>query len=245
VSAADLAHRLEQVASVARDVDCFVAPSRSLAADVVRFGLPASKVEVSDYGFEPLEAVARRPAEGPLRIGFVGTLVWHKGAHVLIEALRRLPPELYAASIHGVLAWFPEYVRELRARARGLPVKFCGGFGPGEAGAVLAELDVLVVPSLWPENSPLVVHEAFQAGVPVVGARNGGIPELVADGVNGLIYEPESSEELARALESLIRDRGLLERFAAALPAVKSIEADAVEWEERYRRAVGRSASRP
>jgi glycosyltransferase involved in cell wall biosynthesis len=243
VSAVEVERRFRAAAALARDVDCFVAPSRALAADVVRFGLPAEKVEVSDYGFEPLAPAPREPSNGPLRIGFVGTLIWHKGAHVLVEALRRLPRDAFVARFHGPLDWFPDYVRDLRAAAAGLPVEFAGGFGPGEAAAVLSRLDVVVVPSLWPENSPLVIHEAFQAGVPVVGARTGGIPELVADGVCGLTYAPESAEELAAALASLLGDRARLARFAAALPPVKAIASDAAEWEARYERARRRAAA--
>jgi glycosyltransferase involved in cell wall biosynthesis len=243
VTAAEVERRFRAAAALARDVDCFVAPSRALADDVVRFGLPAEKVEVSDYGFEPLAPAPREPAAGPLRIGFVGTLIWHKGAHVLVEALRRLPRDAYVARLHGVLEWFPDYVGELRAAAAGLPVEFAGAFGPGEAAAVLSRLDLLVVPSLWPENSPLVIHEAFQAGVPVVGARTGGIPELVADGVCGLTYAPESADELAAALASLAGDRARLARFAAALPEVKSIATDAAEWEARYERARRRAGA--
>ena len=51
--------------------------------------------------------------------------------------------------------------------------------------------DVLVVPSIWLENSPLVVHEAFMFGVPVIGSRIGGTADLIQDGINGFLYEPE------------------------------------------------------
>jgi glycosyltransferase involved in cell wall biosynthesis len=244
VAPADLAERLRQVPIVAREIDCFVAPSRSLAADLARFGVPAAKIEISDYGFEPLATVARPGSTEELRIGFVGTLVWHKGAHVLVEALRRLPAGRFRATLHGNLDWYPDYVRALREASRGLPVEFPGSFGAGELPRVLADLDVLVVPSLWPENSPLVIHEAFQAGVPVIGARTGGVPELVSDGVNGLVYEPDSAAGLATALGRLVADRELLARFGAALPEVKSIAADSEEWEERYRRVLRDRASR-
>jgi glycosyltransferase involved in cell wall biosynthesis len=99
-------------------------------------------------------------------------------------------------------------------------------------------MDVLAVPSLWPENSPLVIHEAFQAGLPVVGSRLGGTADLVADGTNGLLYEAFSAADLAAALRRLLDEAGLLDRLAAGVPAVKSIDQDAGEWEERYRRLV-------
>ena len=73
-----------------------------------------------------------------------------------------------------------------------------GAFDHEHAADVYAQIDVLVVPSLWLENSPLVIHEAFMAGIPVVGARIGGIADLVEDGRSGLLYDPTSPAELTR-----------------------------------------------
>ena len=136
-----------------------------------------------------LAPLARRRG-APLRIGFVGTLAWHKGAHVLLDAVRRLANDTYELQIHGDVKVFPDYVADLRRRAEGMPVRFMGRFDEAQAMAVYGGFDVLVVPSLWLENSPLVIHEAFQAGVPVVGSRIGGTVDLVTDGVNGRLYDP-------------------------------------------------------
>ena len=105
----------------------------------------------------------------------MGTLVWHKGVHVLLEAVRALDPSAYELKIFGNPDVFPDYTAELRALAAGLPVRFMGAFDRERTAEVYAQIDVLVVPSLWLENSPLVIHEAFMAGIPVVGARIGGI----------------------------------------------------------------------
>ena len=102
---------------------------------------------------------------------------------------------------------------------------------------VFGQLDVLVVPSIWPENSPLVIHEAFMHGVAVVGAATGGIPDLIRD-AGGLVYDPTSPAELASVLQRLIDDPTLAARLARRAPAVKSIEQDALEWDVRYSRAL-------
>ena len=73
-------------------------------------------------------------------------------------------------------------------------------------------------------------------GVAVVGSRQGGIPELIEDGLNGLLCEPGSPADLARAMQTLIDDRSLPARLAARAPAVKSIQDDARAWESRYER---------
>jgi glycosyltransferase involved in cell wall biosynthesis len=228
--------RLEHALRACEDVDLFVAPSRSLADEFTRLGVPAAKLRVSDYGVPPMGAhpARARPAGAPLAIGFVGTLVWHKGVHVLLEAAARLPRDRFELLVFGSLDTFPDYAARLRRQALDLPVRFLGGFENRDAARIYAQLDVLVVPSLWPENSPLVIHEAFQAGVPVVGARVGGIPDLLRGGESGPLYAPFSAVELARCLAELIDSRERLSALRAALPAVKSIAQDAAEWEASY-----------
>lgn len=242
LSARDIVRRLDAVQRMYDDVDLFVSPSRALAAEFRSLGLPEAKLKVSDYGFAPMDVPPRRPHER-LRIGFVGTLAWHKGAHVLLEAASRLDAESFELLVYGDPSVSPAYAQQLEAAARGLPVRFMGGFEDERAGEAYASIDVLVVCSLWPENSPLVIHEAAMAGLPVIGARQGGIPELVEDGQNGLLYDAHSVEELASALQRCIDDPGLLERFAARLPSVKSIAQDASEWEAVYRDALANRRS--
>ena len=232
VRAEDIVERLTKARAVFDHVDLFVAPSRSIADEFVGLGVDPSKVRVSHYGFVPMVPLDRVPRQTRLRIGFVGTLVWYKGAHVLLDAVRRLRPDAYELRIHGDPGVFPEYVADLRRDAEQLPVRFLGRFD--EAAAVYRELDLLVVPSIWLENSPLVIHEAFQAGVPVVGARMGGISDLITDGHNGRLYDPESPDELAGILQSVIDDPAQLMQWAAALPQVKPIADDAQEWERTY-----------
>jgi len=245
ITAADIEQRLARARQVFDTVDCFVSPSPSLAAEFRALGLPEGKLEVLDYGFQPRAARAARPPRGgrPLRIGFVGTLVWHKGAHVLLDAARSLPAGSCEVLLFGDPAIFPDYTADLRRRAARLPVEFRGGFARGDAAAVYDAIDVLVVPSLWLENSPLVIHEAFQAGVPVVGSRLGGTADLLRDGVDGLLYEAFSADDLAAALARLIDEPGLLERLAAAAPPVRAIADDARFWEERYAALLGERRS--
>jgi len=243
LDATDLDRRLEYAARVYAHVDLFVSPSAALAREFTRLGLPPEKIRVSDNGLPRLEARRRPSADGRLRVRFGGTLVWHKGAHVLVDAVRRLPADRVDVRIHGDSDAFPAYASRLRAAAQDLPVRFMGVFDGARAGEVYGDLDVLVVPSLWPENSPLVIHEAFMAGVPVVGSRQGGIPELVTDGVNGLLYDAFSAEALSAALGSIVAHPERLDAFRAALPAVKTADEDAEAWHARYLEAVAAARS--
>jgi glycosyltransferase involved in cell wall biosynthesis len=236
IDASEMARRLAAARDAWQQIDLFVAPSQSIATEFERLGLPASRIRVSDYGFPAfaLRASARQASPKLLRIGYVGTLVWHKGAHVLIDAVRGLPPASSEVKIFGDPGVFPDYASDLRARASGLPVTFMGPFDRQRVADVYGAIDVLVVPSLWLENSPLVIHEAYQSGVPVIGSRIGGIGDLVRDGWNGRLFEPGSAGNLAAVLRNVIEQPACLQEFAGRLPAVKSIAEDCLEWEARY-----------
>ena len=99
VPAAAIRKRLARVGSVFEAVDLFVAPSASLAEEYRRLGLPPERLRISDYGFTPLPVAARAAMGERLRIGFVGTIVWHKGVHVLFEAVSMLPPGRFEVKI--------------------------------------------------------------------------------------------------------------------------------------------------
>jgi len=242
VTASDIRRRLAYAKHVFEAVDLFVAPSASMGREFERLGISSDRIHVSDYGFRSMNAVTAPGVQhgASLRVGFVGTLVWHKGVHVLIEAARGLRGQ-FELLIHGDTNVFPDYVAALRKAAADAPVTFVGGFDRERTADVYATFDVLVVPSLWPENSPLVIHEAFMRGVPVVAARVGGIPELVRDGTNGLLYEPFSAASLCSALQRLIDDRALLDSLRRQTPGVKSIQDDALEWKARYQTIRSRS----
>ena len=218
------------------DVDLFVAPSPSLAGEFRKLGLDASKIRVSDYGFRSLaRRHDRAGADGAaLRLGFVGSIVWHKGVHVLLDAVNRLPNDGWSLKIFGSTEVSPAYVASLEKKADGLPGAFEGVFERGAVEDALLQIDVLVVPSIWLENSPLVIHEALMVGVPVVGARIGGISDLVRHGENGLLYEPQSAEALADVLHGLLADRGRVRQLSEAVTTVKTIGDDARDWESMY-----------
>lgn len=251
LTAQHIERRLDAARQVFDDVDLFIAPSRPIAAEFQRLGIEASKIRVSDYGFVPMVSRPRTERHGPLRIGFVGTLVWHKGVHVLLDAVRALPAAGFELKIFGSQEVNPEYVSGLRAQAAGLPIRFMGPFDRERLADVYSEIDVLVVSSLWLENSPLVIHEAFMAGIPVVAARMGGIVDLVEEGRTGLLYDPTSSSDLAAALRSLIDNAGRLRELSEAVrtrPPAKSIAEDARACESMYadvlqrRKVAGRPA---
>lgn len=241
VTSEQIARRLRHMRRVADAVDLFLAPSRAMARFFAGQGIPRERLRVSDYGLRPLPRGDRGVATRPLRLGFVGTLAFHKGAHLLLGALRHLSGKDYELKIHGDPRTSPDYAARLRQQAYGMPVDFEGPFDPRQAGQIYQDLDLLVVPSLWPENSPLVIHEAFSAGVPVLGSRAGGITELVRPGQGGLLFEPGDTGDLSRTLRDLVQHPQKLQRLVQTIPAVKTVAQNARELEAIYHRLANAS----
>ncbi len=105
----------------------------------------------------------------------------------------------------------------------------------------MANIDVLLVPSIWLENAPLVIQEAFLSKTPVIASRIGGIPELVTDGINGLLLNPGDIKDLKEKIEYIIRNPEVIKKFKESIPEVKSIEENAKEMEEIYIRLIANS----
>ncbi len=208
--------------------DAVIAPSRFLAERYAPFVAP-DRLHVSRYGLDLTPfAEQRHPLpDGILRIGFTGQIAPHKGVHVLVGAFRALqardrPLELH---IYGGLDARPDYVARLRRLTAGDPrIHFHGRFENSRAAAILAGLDVAVVPSLWYENSPLAIMEAHAAGTPVVTAALGGMAELVRDGVDGLHFDAASSADLARRLQRLVDEPELLPRLRSGVTMPRGID---------------------
>lgn len=181
-------------------------------------GLPAEKVVVVPNGI-PDDPARAQPmgASDSFTVGTLGRLSRLKGVHHLIAATSRL-----AASdvpVRLAIAGDGSEVNALREMAASLAiasdVRF-EGFVPDErVGEFLAGLDVFVLSSLS-EGLPFTVIEAMRAGLPIVASRVGGVPEIIEDGVSGILYDPGDEVALAAALERLWRDPEQARRLGAA-----------------------------
>jgi glycosyltransferase involved in cell wall biosynthesis len=104
-----------------------------------------------------------------------------------------------------------------------------GSFSHEQLDEVLSEIDVLIVPSLWHENNPRVIQEAFAAQTPVVASNVGGMSEFVEHEVNGLLFERNNEIDLAKQLSRIINEPDLLPRLQEGIKPVKTIETEVEE----------------
>jgi glycosyltransferase involved in cell wall biosynthesis len=226
-------HRWNAMRNLAKDVELFVVPSRDLADAAIEFGFPIQKVRVLAHGMPLVEK--RVPRTNPTlaaHFGYLGSLVPHKGVHHLVAAFRGMPLSA-TLSIHGSLNADPGYVRELRAIASHPGIRFLDEMAPNSVPDMLANLDCLVAPSIWRENAPLGVQEAFVAGTPVVATNLGGHTELLETG-GGLLVPPGDEVALLAAMRRLATEPGLASRLATSAPTLRSIEAHISDLREIY-----------
>ena len=221
-------------------VDRVLAATRFMGDKFLEFGLKENRISQLTFGIElgdgNLQPVKKGNGKN-FTVGFIGTLYFHKGADILLKAVRQTPADLpVSVKIYGSLEQFPQYVEQLKAIAgNDRRMEFCGTFPQNRIGEILEDLDILVVPSLWHENSPLVIHVAQAAGVPVVGSNTGGVNEIIQDGLNGLLFERGDAEGLSRIIQTLCDDRELVKRLSGNAQKPKTIVSYVDELEQVYR----------
>lgn len=242
-----LSQRKKTLISRVSLLDRILVPTKFMRSTLEHNGYPMERVAFQSFGIRVSGGNApRRPfPTRPLRVGFIGTLYWHKGAHLLVEAFRRIEKSLQVSlAIFGDLQQFPKYSAHLQHLSEGQDnIEFLGTFNRNCIESVLAAIDVLVVPSLWQENSPLVLLHAQAAGCPIIGSRVPGITEVIENGRNGLLFAPGDVAGLATALSRLAIDRVFLERLALNAVCVKGIEAYALELQAVYREVLDERAA--
>lgn len=230
----------------------FLAPSQFLRARFLEWGLAPRSIEFLRAGIDcaPLASIARTRSE-LVRVAFIGTLVRHKGPHLLLDAWGRLPPELRTRArleLFGPSQHDPAYQEELKRSAGAVGATLRGSLSRAALGPALAEIDLLVVPSLWWENSPLVIHEAIAARTPLLVSGLGGMAELVEPGVHGYHFRMGDAQDLASELARLIERRELLDLlYANASPSTFDEDCARIEtlYEEACRAARASRGSQP
>jgi glycosyltransferase involved in cell wall biosynthesis/MoaA/NifB/PqqE/SkfB family radical SAM enzyme len=240
--------RMEHMHKMVDLVDLFIAPARYLQERYIRdFGLDSRKVKYLDYGFDHSRFPKRnRVPKEPFTFGYIGTHIPAKGIHHLIKAFSQLKGNSIlriwgrdrgqdSASLRILagknnIQWMPEYKNQNIMRD------------------VFNNVDAIVVPSIWVENSPLVIHEAQQARVPVVTADAGGMGEYVKHEVNGLLFPHRSPNGMAKQMQRLMDEPGLAEQLGSRGYLfsddgnIPSIESQVSTMEEVYQELISRAS---
>jgi len=217
-----------------RRADLYLAETRDLVERARSAGLAnaawyANSRPMPELPAEPVSELPGESRRGCRRFVFLGQIHGGKGVRELVEAAERLP-EGVTVDIYGPLG-FDVQESELTGRER---VTYRGSIDPDDVHATLLSYDALVLPSYHHgEGYPGVILEAYAAGLPVVSTRWRAIPELVDNGVTGLLVEPRDAEGLRGAMLSLVEDAGFYARLREGARARRSEFSDEI-WSQRF-----------
>lgn len=193
-------------------VDAFISPSQFLADRYIAWGLPATKMHVIENGSASIPDPSPLPDDkNGVVFGFFGQISKLKGMNTLLEAAamlsnRRAIRDRLRIDIHGDPSNQPLALREgidAMVQQAGPIVAMRGAYDNAQVHSLMQECHAVLVPSIWWENSPLVIQEAFASGRPVICSDIGGMAEKVRDHVDGFHFRAASPHELADLLENL------------------------------------------
>jgi len=238
VMAAAFSKRTKYLRRLLNCVDLIHAPSHATKKIYVDNGVPDEKIELLPPGYVQMDCPEKKKIPGYIRLGFIGTVLPHRGLHVLLDALWGVDPARFELVVYGDTP-DQKYYEDLRKKAEGLSVKFMGTFERNELAKIYQSFDILVFPTLWPEPYGLVVLEALSCKTPVLASRIGALPELIEHGYNGWLLEPKNVDEWRIFFNKLVQNYGIYDVLRPK-PLVKfSFEEHVAKLAEIYKRLSG------
>jgi glycosyltransferase involved in cell wall biosynthesis len=252
VSAQNFFLRKRLIQSQLALVDVFLAPSRFLMQRYIEWGIPEEKIRFEDYGREPGSPLPDEPRASRNRLGFFGQFSGYKGVDVLMQAMRLIGNDVGSAGtpaadsrgarpnlvLHGANldlqdGQFQNLFGRLLEETRD-NVTLLGRYDRKQLPALMAGVDWVIVPSIWWENSPLVIQEAFMYQRPVICSDIGGMAEKVTDGVNGLHFKVGDPVSLARVIERAVASPTLWDELRRGIPPVYTLDAQVLKLKRIY-----------
>jgi glycosyltransferase involved in cell wall biosynthesis len=187
--------------SYKKNVDLFVSPSEFLRSKMIQYGYPSERVITQPYTIPTAEYIPNFKLSD--YIVFLGRLTYEKGVGLLIDAMRAFPKTKLLVLGTGPLE---RHLRGFVAEHSMKNIQFGGYLAGGDLKKAVARAKFTVVPSIWYDNSPLVIYESMALGKAVLGSRIGGIPELIDEGVTGFTFESNNREDLIDKIARLLAD---------------------------------------
>jgi len=234
--------RNNQSMAVLENASRIIAPTK-FVRDIYRSLIHGvGEIDVLPHGIErPRKVVGKAQSErrknqqeGRLHIGYIGSIAWQKGVHVLISAVNAISEKDVSLSLYGDLTAFPEYVSELQELIDRPGIELLGTVGREAIWRAIAQFDVVVIPSLWYETSVLVIDEVYAMGVPVIGSNIGVMREKIIQGENGRLFTPGDAAELREILLELIETPQIVSNWRRRIEPITYVDDHIRMLEEIY-----------
>ena len=233
--------RRQEMALALNRCDRVLAVSDFVGRLAQNMGVEQGRIEVQRIaGVHRGRIEPRDRSDGLLRLVFLGFNNYYKGLHMLVDAVAMLPARL-RLRVH--LAAFGTGCLGIRERAEAIMPRLAGlelggPYEPTDIPRLLSERDIGVVPSVWWDNGPQTLIEMLNAGLPVLGAELGGIPDLIRHEENGMLFRGNDRKDAARQIERLLTEPGLLDRLRAGVLPGPTIGEHAREVVDLYTRSL-------
>lgn len=230
-----LINRRFAISDIIKNTDCMVAATNSLK-QIFEENYPELTLSLVRFGEDYSDVVPnlrKYSKDSLITLGFLSTLQPLKGAHILLEAFKKANSDNIRIKVYGHHFYNEEYYKNLTKNYEDI-VEFCGEYRYEDMPIILNDIDMIVIPSLWWENSPLVLLRALAHNVPAIVSDLGGMTEIIKDGENGFVFEAGNVESLAEILEKLGRDPTILNEMKANNRHPPRIEEEAFEYELIY-----------
>lgn len=213
-------------------IDVFFAPSHTLENFFINMGVNRRKIVYAKYGFN-VSKLAKHPKKlhPEITFGFTGRIIHTKGIHLLCEAFNNVKGNAKLLIYGDYKSGYGNRLKEQYSSDR---IQFKGPYHNNELQSVLDSLDVLVCPSIWLENAPLVIQEAQSVELPVLVSDKGGMAELVHDGVDGFTFKLGNAEDLRDKMQDLVNHPEKILNLVKPIEKVVSIEDDAALCMQKY-----------
>ena len=199
--------RMKEIKKIVSKIDLFIAPSKYLKNRFEEdFYIPKEKIIYLDYGFPTkyLLPTQKITTNDPYTFGYIGTHIPSKGVNLLIEAFKKIEQPAILKIFGRDNGQSTKALRNMASSSKNR-IDFLGEYmNQNLANDVFSKVDCIVVPSIWGENSPLVIHEAQACQIPVIKADFGGMKEYVAHNVNGLLFKHRDINSLVEQLNFAI-----------------------------------------
>ena len=232
-----LIQRFNETNELFQVVDCVVCATNFLK-QIYEINNFSSNIKLIRFGkdYRNVRHNIREYSENSeITLGFLSTLLPHKGAHVLLEAYNKANKGDIRLKIYGDYFGEIEYYNRLKKLAKeNKKIEFCGKYKYEEIPDILDELDMIVVPSIWWENSPLILLRALAHNVPAIVSNLGGMTEVIKDGENGFAFEAGNSKSLAEVLRKIGENPSILNEMKTKIHPPPRIEEEAFEYEKIY-----------
>jgi glycosyltransferase involved in cell wall biosynthesis len=194
-------------------------------SQIIRFGIDYSSIQYNHKKYSN---------NSEITIGFLSSLLPHKGPHILIQAFLSANQNNLHLKIFGDPNSDIEFFEKLQNISKNKKIEFLGRYYESDMGSIISDLDLVALPSMWWENTPLVMLNALAHHVPVIVSDFPGMTEIVEDGINGFAFKPGDVEDLKKVLIKIAHNPILINEIKKNTYYSKRIEEEAFEYECLY-----------